>query len=185
MHNLHAYAFGLFRKVYYKVGMNERSKSFKDYVKDAIERHIAGLDNFDPSKSPLEYHLKFNVIRQAIYNDRTPYEKKKAEERKKPLEESNITPLPTRRPSEPSFKPSTSEMTGRHDENLLFNEIEKAINGDDIMERIYLAVFKVGFEFSDRAEICKEYGLTASEFDNGKRRLMTASKSVVERLKIE
>ena len=68
LRSLNVYSYELFRRVY-KQEVNERGKSFSDYVYDAIEKHLRGEDNYDPTRSTLDYHLKKNVIRQAIYND--------------------------------------------------------------------------------------------------------------------
>ena len=183
IHNLHAYAFKLFQRVYgKKTVLNGRGKEFKDYVWEALERHLKGEDNFDPTRSPLDFHLKENIIRRSIFNDRMPWEKKAAEDAKVPLTESNVTQLPPRKLKD-TVKSVASEGAG-DEETLLFDEIEKEINGDDVMERIYLAVFHDVFDFSDRAEICEKYNISLREFENGVRRFMTAGMRVVKRLKL-
>ena len=182
IHNLHAFSWELFHRLY-KTEVNERGKSFTDYVQDAIEKHLNGNDNYDPSKSPLEYHLKFHLIRQAMFNDLPQHAKKRHKEDKSLLQESNLSPKPTRAP-EPSTVVQLSEVVG-YDEPLILNEIQKAINNDDEVERIYLAVCEDSFELSDRIGICKAYDLSYDQFKNARRRLDTAVGNVLKKLGID
>ena len=179
--NLHAFSWELFHRLY-KTEVNERGKSFMDYVSDAIEKHLNEEDNYDPSKSPLEYHLKSHVIRQAMFNDLPPHAKKKYKDLIGPLQESNLSPKPTK--TQEPFVISLSEVVG-YDESLILGEIQKEITGDDVVERIYLAVCEDSFELSDRAGICKEYDISYDQFKNGRRRLDTAIGRVLKKLRID
>lgn len=171
--NLYAFSKALYNKLY-KTQVNGRGKGFTDYVHDALDKHLRSLDGYDPSRSPLEYHLKFHVIKQALFND-LPEEvkaKRKGEVNITLNEVAHITP-------EPKIvrEPAVAEIIGlvllEHDRNLLFTEIEKLIDGDDVVERIYLAVAHERFKISDREEICNECNMSTKDFDNGKRRFVT------------
>ncbi len=138
--NLYAYSRGLYKKLY-KGEVNEKGKSYKDYVYQAIDLHLREKDNYDPHKAPLEYHLKFHVIKRELYNDLPAHVKKEYRESIKnvdpdKLEMMHIVPEPAEEiePMEATF-----DFTD-HDRHLIFTEIEKEIMGDDIVERIYLAI---------------------------------------------
>jgi hypothetical protein len=179
IHNLHAFSWELFHRLF-KTEVNEGGKSFTDYVHDALEKHLTGKDNFNPEKSPLEYHLKYHIIRQAMYNDLPTHVKKIRKDLRAPLQESNLSNKPVKIP-EPSSTPLISAVVG-YDEPLILGEIEKTIKGDDIVERIYLAVCEDSFELSDRREICQKYAISENQFDNGRRRLRTAVENVLKNL---
>jgi len=69
-----------------------------------------------------------------------------------------------------------------HDQKLIFTEIENEIAGDDVVERIYLAVAHDKFNLSDRSEICEECEITPSDFDNGRKRFVTILRRVFRKL---
>jgi hypothetical protein len=172
LRNLYAYARRLFTKLY-KSEVNERGKSFSDYVNDTIERHLMGQDPYDPSKSPLEYHLKKNVLRRLIYND-LPSHVKRA--RVPNYEMSESTPMV--KMVSPARPEPAIESTIMFDQQLIMTTIEKEIGDDNVVGGIYLAVCHDDFNLSDRAEICQEVGLTTEEFNNGRRRFLTIAKRV-------
>jgi hypothetical protein len=166
---LYAFAAVHFNRLY-KRETNERAKSIHDYVSEAIEKHLSGEDNYDPTKSPLEYHLKYNVIRRSIYNDLPPQAKReRIQASQESIVESNLVPVAAK-PMEPSVAPMG---LGTYDTELLFKEIGKRANGDHVVEQLALAIWVGGFELSNRAAICKEYDLTQADFDKGKKRFMT------------
>ncbi len=182
--NLYAYAAVLFRK-HHKKETNDRGKSIHDYVSEAIEKHINGKDNFDKSRSNLnyysllEYHLKKNIIRRSISNDHLPHTKREYSQKKKELlTETNLIPV------SPKPKASSTEPSGlgTYDTEILFDEISKRASGDHIVEQIILAIWLGGFELSNRLAICTEYNITQAEFDKGKKRFMTILNHVFKKL---
>lgn len=184
LRNLYSYSRGLFNKLY-KGEVNEKGKSYKDYVYQAVDMHLRGEDKYDPNGAPLEYHLKFHVIKRELYNDLPAHVKREYRERIKivdpdKLEMIHIIPEPAK---EKEPVEDTLDFT-EHDQKLIFSEIEKEINGDEIVERIYLAVAHDKFNLSDRAEISKECDITHSDFDNGKRRFITILKRVFKKLQL-
>lgn len=183
LQNLFAYSRGLYRKLY-RGEVNEKGKSFKDYVYQAIDLHLRGKDNYDPEKAPLEYHLKFHVIKRELHNDLPAHVKKEYREGinvdPDELEMVHIIPEPAE-----EKEPVGDEINfTEYDRKLIFTEIEKEVNGDDVVERIYLAVAHDKFNLSDRSEICEEFDITPSDFDNGKRRFVTILKRVFKKLQL-
>lgn len=177
--NLYAFSLALFQKLY-KTEVNERGKSFKDYVHDAIEKHLLQQDHYDPAKSPLEYHLKYHLIRRAIYNDLPPGVKKlRKEANTGSAQDSHLIPQRQRTQEE-----ITLTEVG-YDQGLILSEVERQVNGDVVLESIYLAVCEDTFDFSDRQEICKAYGIAPDEFDKGIKRFRTVLKRVFQGLKIK
>jgi len=172
----------IFKRLY-KSEVNERGKSFMDYVHDTIERHIKKEDHYDPDKSPLEYHLKYHVLRRALYNDLPPHVRKQYKSNREGVaSESNLMPKAVI-----AMEPLTDAVIlelDEFDQKVIFGRIEKEIDGDRTLESLYLAVCQDTFKLSDRSEICKEYDLTLPEFDNGKRRFITILKNVFRELKV-
>jgi hypothetical protein len=182
--NLSAYSRGLFNKLY-KGEVNGMGKSYKDYVYQALEMHLRGKDNFDPDKAPLEYHLKFHVIKRELYNDLPAHVKKDYQERIKNVDPEKLEMMHII-PEQTEEKEPVEDILNftEHDQRLIFTEIEKEINDDDVVEKIYLAVAHDKFTLSDRAEICGEFDISLSHFDNGKRRFVTILKRVFKRLQL-
>jgi hypothetical protein len=183
---LYAFSRDLCKKMF-RQDPNAKGKSSQDYVHDAIFKHLADEDNFNGS-APLEYHLKYHLIQQAITND-LPLHIRKAyvAERKKTALEREMTltkPVETALVEPDEFVELCVFISGVENE-VLFKEIEKEISNDQIAEQIYLAVVYDQYSFSDRAEICADFTISNADFDNGKRRLMTALRNVFKKLKIE
>ncbi len=166
--NLYAYASVHFKRLY-RGEMNERGKGIHEYVADALEKHLLGQDNYDPARSPLEYHLMYNVIRQSIYNDLPPHAKRTRAGKNDEAVDTNLVPI-SKKPTAPSVAPAG---LGSHDVDLLFKKVGERSGGDHVVEQIVLAIWLGGFELSNRTAICKEYNLTQAEFDKGKKRFMT------------
>ena len=180
--NLYAYSRGLYKKLY-KGEVNEKGKSYKDYVYQAIDLHLRKKDNYDPDKAPLEYHLKFHVIKRELYNDLPAHVKKEYRESIKKVDQDKLEMMHIIPEPAEEIEPTEAivDFTD-HDRNLIFTEIEKEINGDDVVERIYLAVAHDKFNLSDRSEICEECDITPSDFDNARRRFVTILKRVFKKL---
>lgn len=180
--NLYAYSFTLFNQLY-KKEVNERGKSFKDYVTDALEKHLRGKDGYNPEKSSLEYYLKKYVIRQQLFND-LPSDIKKAYAKKidkdDVLVESHI--IFEARGNEESSDSQHEPILDAHDTELLHNELQKEIANDSIVQKIYLAITHEKFNLGDRAEICEAFNIELKDFDNARRRFTTILKRVATRL---
>lgn len=183
MRNLYAFSWGIFRRRF-QTDVNSKGKSFKDYVHDAIEKHLRQEDRFDPDKSPIEFHLKFNVILGAISNDFKHHVKTRFVESREKMDSGSNFTRGRLEELEPTLDNVTPDLID-YDRKLIFDTIEKRISGDDQVERIYLAVCHGNFEFSDRSEICEEFDLTLDQFNNAKRRLLTVVRHVIRELKLE
>ena len=185
---LYAYSRGVFNKLY-KDDPNWKGKSFEDYVNDAVLKHLDDKDSYDAKKGPLEYHLKYHLIKQALTNDLPPAVKKAyAQYRKLNDEEKSMSQQRTiTEPAQidPDDLATVSIALNNIESAELLKEIESEINGDAVVEQIYLAVVYDKYEFSERAEICKDFDISLDDFDNGKRRLMTVLKRVFKKLDIK
>lgn len=184
LRNLYAYSRGYYSKLY-QVDPNWKGKGFKDYVHDALEKYLGGNDNFDSKRGPLEYHLKYHLIKQAITNDLPPdvrkayaeYRKKTQDELEMGQQKTSVDPAHI----DPDELSIVSLVVNNMDSEDLLKQIESEINGDTAMEQIYLAVVYDKYEFSERAEICRDFDLSLNDFDNGKRRLMTILRRVFKK----
>lgn len=180
--SLYSYARALFRFLY-KTEVNEKGKSFSDYVHDAIETHLKGNDNYNPEKASLDFHLKRHIIKRAIYNDLPARLKRQRSLQYQEPSESNLTPMPQRKRE--SYSELQIEWLGENHIEMLYRNVENLVEGDEVVETIYLAVCSDGFRLSDRAEICMEYQLTDSQFDNGRRRFLTVLKGAFKRFNVK
>lgn len=183
--NLYAYGFKLYKSLY-QSEINERGKSYKDYVIQALENRLREIDGYDPSKGPLEYFLKYHIIRRALYNDLPPAVKKEYMEWQ---EKAKVSEAPLILPQPVAVQEVANEelaffTLSEGDRATLFTEIERLIGNDDVVKRIYVAVAHNSFNFGDRAEICEAYNMTEKEFDNGKRRLRTILRNAFKSLKL-
>jgi hypothetical protein len=183
--NLYAYAWELYKGLY-QSEVNGRGKSYKDYVIQALENRLRETDGYDPLKGPLEYYLKYHIIRRALYNDLPPAVKKEYmewREKAKVSEAPLILPEPVEVQEMPDEElPFFTLSEG--DRATLFAEIERLIGNDDVVKRIYVAIAHNSFNFGDRAEICEAYHMTKNEFDNGRRRLKTILRNAFKNLKL-
>lgn len=184
--SLYAFSRGLYKKLYNKE-INEVGKGFQDYVHDAIEKHLRGEDNFDVSRGKLNFHLKYNVIRQMLVND-LPLEVRKAYQKRKksePEDEEMIHIIQeVQAYIDPDDLPSVDFGLDNMYSAAIFKAIEDGIKEDEIAQRIYLAVVQDKYQFSEREEICTDYELEKSDFDNGKRRLLTVVRRVFKKFDI-
>ncbi len=186
LRNLYAFSRAQYSKLY-RSEVNDKGKSFKDYVIDAVEKYLRNPDKYDAVKAPLEYYLKYHLIWQALHNDLPIHLKKEyALQRQLTTEQAEMihrTPNP-----EIIFDPDEVEVVvatlSDHDRKLLFAEIEKGIEGDQVVEQIYLAVAHEKYNLSDREEICQDFSIIKNDFDNGRRRFITVLKRVFKKLQL-
>ena len=185
---LYAYARGLYSQLY-KDDPNWKGKSFEDYVNEAVLKHLEDKDNYDAKKSPLEYHLKYHLIKQALTNDLPPAVKKayaeyrKLNDEEKSMSQQKTTTEPA--PIDPDDLATVTIAVNNIESAELLKEIESEINGDTVVEQIYLAVVYDKYQFNDRVEICQDFDISIDDFANGKRRLMTILRRVFKKLDIK
>lgn len=184
--NLYAFARGLYNQLY-RTDVNNRGKSFKDYVHEALDKYFRAPEKYDPQKSPIEYYLKYNLIRNSLYNDLPTHKKKEYLAQKKLAPEHTemmqIVPEPEIFIEPDDIEVPVAELT-EHDRSLLLLEIEKQIEGDSSVEQIYLAVAHEKYNLSDRKEICEECNISTDDFDNGRRRFKTVLNRVFKALQL-
>lgn len=170
--SLYAYAGDLLKK-HYGPRTAMLSKTVHDYVGEAILKHLAGEDNYDSEKGPLDFYLKKYVIRQAVTNDARS--QIPALNSKKGLGTASALDIDER--LYVSDKAFANPMAD-DDDKVIRTIIEREINGDDVVEQIYLAVYDEDFGIKDRAEICEAFGIKYSDFDNGTRRFKNVLRKV-------
>lgn len=182
------YAFSRdFYKRFYKSEFNHKNKGFKDYVQDALEKHLRGKDNFDPLKGKLDYHLKYNVIRQMIVND-LPLEVRKSYEqsRKSTSPDEGMIHIiqEVHAYIDPEDLPFVDFGLENMDSPVIFKAIEEEIKGKEVEEKIYLAIVQDKYQFPERQEICAEYEIEPADFDLGKKRFLTVVRRVFKKFDI-
>lgn len=164
---------------------NSAGRSAADYVNDAITGFLAGETGFNPSKSPLNYHLKYHVIRPNMREDLPDHVKKayRAERKRSKSEHAEMTHLILE--TEPLIEPDdigeVEEQLGNLLNEDILKEIEAEIDTDLVVEQIYLAVVHDEYKLKDRSEISKDWNIPLNEFDNGKRRFVTIVNRVLKK----
>jgi hypothetical protein len=187
LRNLHSFARGLFNQMF-SADPNSAGRSASDYVDDAIADFLAGETGFDPSKSPLNYHLKYHVIKQNMRDDLPGHVKSgyRAERKRAKSEHAEMAHIIGE--TEPLIEPDDLgavevELGNLLNENVL-KEIEAEINTDAVVEQIYLAVVHDAYKLRERSRICEDWDIPLNEFDNGRRRFTTIVNRVLKKYKI-
>jgi len=177
LRNLNAYAYNQFR-ILYNREINERGKSFNDYVYGAIEEYLKIKDRLMMTPADHEKLLR-NLIRRSIYNDLLPYQRKERKAYKEPLEESHLIATPPKHPEE-ILRNFPVMDSSEIDRNTMLNKIENAIAGDDVVKTIFTAVCLKDYSLSNRIGICRDFGLSIDDFNNGSRRFMRIIKKIIK-----
>lgn len=145
-----------------------KGKEMRDYVYGAIEKYLRNPDKYDQTKGDLYNYLCWNLIRSLVSNDVT------SEENKTSRDYFNITshdPDGDDTPYIDRIAPAIEPMfTDDLDYERIHQYIETQIEGDTIVEEIFLGIYSNGMK---RREIIKEFGMSSSDYDNGHRRLET------------
>lgn len=184
LRNLHSFAKGLFNQMF-STDPNSAGRSAEDYVYDAITNFLAGGTGFDPSKSPLNYHLKYHVIKQNMRDDLPSHVKSayRAEIKRSKSEHAEMTHII--KETEPLIEPDDSGQVAEDLGNLLdekiFTEIEAEIGSDAVVEQIYLAVVHDEYKLKERSRISEDWDISLNEFDKGKKRYLTIVNRVLKK----
>lgn len=145
-----------------------KGKEMRDYVYGAIEKYLLNPEKYDPSKGDLISYLKWNLIRGLVSNDVTSEENKTSRDvfahdgKNEDGEETSYLDRIL-----PAIEPMFSDQL---DYNQIKEYIENEIQGDKVVEEIFLGVYTYNMK---RREIMNEFGISAQEYDNGNRRLQT------------
>lgn len=178
LRNLHAYAYSQYN-ILYRREINERGKSYDDYVIDAIEKYLRVKDQIYGTTFEIEMYLR-SLIKQAIYNDLIPYQRRERKSFKEPLEESYLIEMPPNHP-EQILRNFPVNDSSEIDRDIILKSIENAIKDDEVVKRIFTAVCIHDFSLSNRISICKEFGISIDDFNNGSRRFMRIVKKILKK----
>lgn len=155
-------------------------KEIDDYVFEAIGRYLKNPEKYDPSKRTLVEYLKKHLIRTLVNNDLVSSENQTstdlfAFESENEDEEGKDTFIDTILPKVDAF------YDDEIDYNEIMNFIESEAKGDEFVENIFLGL-NCGMK---RADIIDEFGMTASDYDNAMRRLITIRKKAAQKYNIK
>lgn len=155
-------------------------KEIDDYVFEAIGRYLKNPEKYDPCKRTLVEYLKKHLIRTLVNNDLVSAENQTstdlfAFESENEDEEGTDTFIDTILPKVDAF------YDDEIDYNEIMNFIESEAKGDELVENIFLGL-NCGMK---RADIIDEFGMTASDYDNAMRRLITIRKKAAQKYNIK
>jgi hypothetical protein len=146
-----------------------KGKEAGDYVMEAVAKYLEHPEKFDASKRSLVGYLKEHIIRSLISNDATSSEN-----------QTNIDPAADELEGldalETTFFSSVlpqhaSDIEEMIDFKQIICYIVAELKDDDIAQNILLG----RVEGLERRDIAEEFGMTAHQYDNGMRRLLTVS----------
>lgn len=145
-----------------------KGKEIRDYMYGGIESYLRHPEKYDPSKGDLYSYLCWNLIRSLVSNDVT------SEENRTSRDYFNLTstdPDGDQTPYIDRIGPAIEPMfTDNLDYEKIKQYIEKEIEGDKIVEEIFLGVYTYNMK---RREVIKEFDMSSNDYDNGNRRLET------------
>ena len=151
-----------------------KGKSIDDYVYEAIGRYLKKPEKFDPRKGTLIDYLKYNLLRGLISNDLTNKENEKNKAVYKNMLRHDADDDSTTYYDR--LVPITEALFNDEiDYNTIMGEIQEAVKKDTICENIFLGLY---LDEMTRAQVIEEFGMTAQEFDNGKKRLKTILRTI-------
>lgn len=142
-------------------------KEAEDYVFGAIGKYLEEPHKFDSTKGDLVDYLKYNLIRTLVGNDLRKKENRLTKDvfaKCDPDEDENGSYLDRILPHIEALFPDDVDY------NAIKEYIEKEIQGDKDVESIFLGLYSFGMK---RREVIEEFNMTATEYDNGMRRLTT------------
>ncbi|MDR3714756.1 MAG: hypothetical protein P4L51_18225 [Puia sp.] len=148
--------------------------SMDDYVYETIGRYLKHPEKFKPEKGTLIDYLKYNILRSLVGK----HLRSKENERMAPIYEDILQEDDNDDPSKylERLTPLTHAL---FDDDLdhagMLSDIEKAVKDDPVCETIYLALY---LDDLKRAEVIETFSITATDFDNGHRRLKTIFRKV-------
>lgn len=178
LRNLYAFAYSQY-KILYKREINERGKSYKDYVYEAIERYLRVKDQLYITTLEHEMLLR-SLVRRSIYNDLLPYQRKERKTFLESLEENHLISTPPQHPEE-VLRNFPVNDSSKIDRDIMLKSIENALKDDEVVKKIYTAVCIHDFSLSNRMGICKEFGISIDDFNNGSRRFMRIVKKILNK----
>lgn len=136
-----------------------------DYVDEAIEKYLYCPEKYKPEKGDLFNYLRYNLIRSMVSNDINSAENNKNKDlhaliqNEEKIESYTDATLPY---VEALFDQDVDYST-------VLSFVEQQINGDEILEMIFLGVT---LDLT-RRDVILQGRMSEKDYDNGKRRLAT------------
>jgi len=164
-----------------EAGVYLSGKEIDDYVFEAIGRYLKNPEKYDPSKRTLVEYLKKHLIRSLVNNDLISAENRTS---------SDVFAFDNDEEDENDSTPFLDSILSHaqifFDEEIDYKEImnymESEVKDDVDVENIFLGLVGCGMK---RAEIIKEFNMTANEYDNGMRRLITIRNKAAKKYNIK
>ena len=158
---LMAYAFSLLTG---KKFTNSRAQLSYDFAMDTIEKFLQNKKKFDPSRNPdLLNYLKYNILRQMVYNFRNSSGVK----RRVQIETSPESMVSKENILDTIYS-TNATFDEKFDTETLIENIEEKISKETTIKSIYELIYYNGLK---RARICSELKISTREYDNSLRRL--------------
>lgn len=155
-------------------------KEVHDYVSAAIEEYLYCPEKYDSTKGTLINYLKYYLIRSFISNDVRSSENRSTSDvfRANPIGGSDDNPdyLDLVLPHLMVY------FEEELDYEIIMSRIQNEIKDDKIAEEIFLGIC---CESLSRREVIKEFGMSERDYDNGRRRLDTIFKKIVEEFNLK
>jgi hypothetical protein len=177
---LYAYADNLLKSYkWFRIDVEDtylKGKEAKDYVMEAVARHLEHPEKYDPAKRSLLGYLKMHVIRTLAGNDARSVENRVSDDR-----------IAARRRRNDIGSDDISEHVmpyvevmydGKIDYPTIIGEVRREIDAD---ESATIAFEKICCGGKTRAEVIQEEGWPPDKFDNAMKRLNRARVKVAER----
>jgi hypothetical protein len=145
-------------------------KEVDDYVYEAIGKYLKNREKFDPEKGDLLEYLKLNLIRSLVSNDLRKSENHVTNFISAEGDEEDEADNKQAAYSERLLRATEPLFTDEIDYNDVKEYIEQQIQGNDLVEKIFLGLYHYGLK---RRAVITEFNMSAAESDNGVRRLNT------------
>jgi hypothetical protein len=153
-----------------------KGKEVNDYVQEAIALFLQKPEVFDPSRGTLVNFLNYYIVRLLVHKDAISDENTDTTDISLYFEDN----ADEAHYMEKILPYVEAFFDAEIDYKATMNELETSIEGETIVEQIYMGITS-GLK---RREIIKEFEMTEQEYDNGKRRLQTILKRVLSKYDI-
>lgn len=156
-----------------------KGKEMRDYVYEGIYNYLKCPQKYDSAKGDLVSYLKWNLIRTLVSNDATSKEN---------ITSSNVFAYE----GEFEDKDGTSYLerilpciepmfVDELDYKKIREYIENEIQGDKVVEEIFLGIYSEGMK---RRDIIDMFNMSEKDYDNGSRRLQTVIRQAIVIFKV-
>lgn len=147
---------------------NSKKKLAYDFTMDTILKYLENPSKFNPDRNPdLIKYLKFNILRQLIFNFKNSSGVKKRviiDEKTESVYDDGGNNYSL----EELYYENGLNIEKSVDLGIVLSLVEKKLNNKKELKEVFDSVYLKG---SKRNEVCEDLGITLKEFDNRSRRL--------------